>query len=176
MPTDIKMVRDCRAVLLMIHELHLRGYQRLRAIPAMSPSGGHWRCWVAPVALVSPDHGARIAYDEWENPRIARYTSGMGHRYFDWTDVTSATTPSGLARRFVERFPQIVAAGQGSDWLYVGWYVEMLHLTYPDQFPYAMADYSVPDDYIPTTSPGDSDTDIRIPLPPPGEGSPQRSI
>jgi len=90
------------------------------------------------------------------------------------TDITAATTPSGLARRFAEHFPRIVASGKGSDWLYVGWYVEMLHLTYPDQRPYALADYEVPDEYIPTTTSGGRELDVRIRLPPPGEDRPTK--
>ena len=39
---------------------------------------------------------------------------------------------------FVERFPSVVEAGRGSDWPYAGWYMEMLRLTHPDQFPYAV--------------------------------------
>jgi hypothetical protein len=41
-----------RAVLLLVLELHLRGYQRLPALPGLSPSGGYWRCSIAPVRLV----------------------------------------------------------------------------------------------------------------------------
>ena len=33
------IVRRCQRVLAMVHELHKRGYQRLRIMPGMSPSG-----------------------------------------------------------------------------------------------------------------------------------------
>jgi hypothetical protein len=111
-------------------------------------------------------------WNEWDNPLIARYTSGDEGSYFGWTDAAH-TTPSGLARRFVERFPEIVAAGNGSDWLYAGWYVEMLHLTYPDALPFAIADWEMPDGYIPTTSPVPNQPEVQIPFPPPGEAAPQ---
>ena len=65
----------------------------------------------------------------WGSPLVAHYTSAAGAEFFDWTDA-ALDSPSGLARKFIGRFAQIVEAGRGSDWLYAGWYVEMLHLTY----------------------------------------------
>src|SRR5438445_11614927 len=38
----------CRLLLLMVAELHRRGYQQLRIAPYMSPSGMHWRCRFVP--------------------------------------------------------------------------------------------------------------------------------
>jgi hypothetical protein len=43
----------------------------------------------------------------------------------------------------------------------------MLHLTYPNQFPYAMADWDIPEDYLDTVSPVAGDA-VKVPLPPPG--------
>jgi len=156
-----------RKVLQLVAELHLRGCQRLRACVAMSPSGTSWRCSIAPVTLVSAAHGAVLAPDAFGSPLVAHYTSAAGTEYFDWTDAAH-DTPSGLARKFVSRFPDIVAAGRGSDWAYAGWYVEMLHLTYPNRFPYAVADWPSPDDYLPTIVVGDGEP-VHVPLPPPGQ-------
>jgi hypothetical protein len=133
-----------RKVLVMVLELHMRGFQQLRIEPAISPSGTHWRCAVAPARLFSERHGARLAEEGWESSLVARYTTGQGERFFDWRDVRPTTTPSGLANRFVARFHEIAEAGRGSDWAYTGWYVEMLHLTYPDLLPYALADWGCP--------------------------------
>ena len=154
------IIMQCRAVLLLVHELHLRGFQRLRAIPAMAPSGKYWWCAIAPVSLVSVSHGARLVDGASNDPRIARYSSRDQNRYFQWADISPHTTPSGLARRFVQRFPDIVEEGRGSDWPYAGWYVEMLHLTYPDQFPYAMANVGVPDTHLPIASAWTAPTEV----------------
>ena len=62
-------------------------------------------------------------------------------------------------------FRRFVAAGRGSDWLYAGWYLEMLHLTYPYGFPIAYADWDLPTDYILGAT-----GDVHIPMPPPGLG------
>ena len=100
----------------------------------------------------------------------AHYTSGQGEHYFGWEDAGQATA-SGLAKRFVERFPAIADAGHGRDWMYSGWYVEMLHLTYPNAFPYAYADWDTPDEYLPTIAVG-MDRSVKVPLPPAGEALP----
>jgi len=163
------LARQCRAVLALVLELHLRGYQRLRALPGMAPSGMYWRCAIAPATLVTVAHGARLVDGEWDNPLVAHYGSGNGRQYFGWTDAQHST-PSGLARRFIDRFPDTVEAGRGSDWTYSGWYVDMLHLTYPNRFPYAYSDWGDPDDHLPTIALGEHEGDVRVPLPPPGEG------
>jgi len=104
--------------------------------------------------------------DSYNSPLIARYTSAAETEYFGWADATH-DTPSGLANKFIQRFPQIAETGRGSDWLYAGWYVEMLHLTYPNHFPYAIADWETLADYLPTFSVGGSG-EVRVPSPPPG--------
>ena len=148
-----------RKVLLMVSELHVRGYQRLRIAPGMSPSGCHWRCSITPASNISSEHGARLV--SWDT-LAAHYSSSSGSEYFEWTDA-SRLTPSRLAVRFIERFPDIAAAGRGSDWPYAGWYVEMLGITYPDTFPIAYADWDLPPDYLATTG---RRPDVRVPLPP----------
>ena len=72
---------------------------------------------------------------DWRE-RDAHYTSADERCFFGWDDVAHFT-PSQLADAFVERLPDLAKEGRGSDWLYAGWYVEMLHLTYPDVLPVA---------------------------------------
>ncbi len=155
--------RVCRKILRMVTELHVRGFQRLRIAPGMSPSGCHWRCSVTPATNISSHHGARIV--SWDTLAV-HYSSSQERHYFGWDDAARAT-PSQMADLFIRRFPEIAEAGRGSDWLYSGWYLEMLYLTYPDSFPIAYADWDVPVDYLMTVG---GQSDVRIPLPPPGQG------
>jgi hypothetical protein len=100
---------------------------------------------------------------------VATYTSGMEHRYFDWG--TAGLTPSQLADRFLERFAEVAALGRGRDWLYAGWFVEMLSLTHPAHVPIAYAEYlehGPESRWMSTTSP-ESDRVIVVSMPPPGE-------
>jgi hypothetical protein len=155
--------RAYRKVLRLVQELHLRGYQRLRIVPYMAPSGAYWRCTITPASNILRTHGALLVSDD--DRLVARYSSGAEREYFGWSDVAHAR-PSDLASVFTKRMPALVEAGRGSDWVYVGWYVEMLNLTFPDSLPVAFADYSAPTHYLTTVGPGPT---RRIPLPPPGE-------
>lgn len=121
----------------MVAELHVRGYQRLRIAPGMSPSGTSWRCAITPASNILRSHGARLGRLEGVT---AHYTSGNGRQYFGWNDAEHAL-PDRLAELFVVRFPEIAAAAYGEDWLYAGWYQHMMHATYPNAFPIAYADY-----------------------------------
>lgn len=93
------------------------------------------------------------------------HSTGQGAAVFCWEDARK-DAPRVLARKFIERFPTIAAAGKGSDKPYADWYQLMLELTAPDGTFYAEADLPVPDDHLPTLG---QTTGIAIPLPPPGE-------
>lgn len=152
-----------RKVLMMVSDLHRRGYQRLRIAPGLSPGGEHWRCSITPITNISNKHGARLV--DWEH-LSAHYTSGAGAKYFDWSYAANLD-PAKLALRFIEEFPLIVEAGRGSDWGYAGWYQEMLGLTHPDYLPIAYRDEGCPKDRL--LAIGNKGEIIDIPLPPPGD-------
>lgn len=108
---------------------------------------------------------------DWQGP-VVSYSSGMENRYFDWADAPGKT-PSQLADLFLARFPEVVGSGRGRDWMYAGWFVEMLSLTYPDHVPIVYAEYlehGPESKWMPTTSP-ESERKISIPMPPPGEAA-----
>jgi hypothetical protein len=156
-------IRRSQRVLLMVHELHKRGYQRLRIMPGMSPSGAYWRCNVTPVSNILRSHGAMSRDFERLS---ANYTSGMEDAYFGWEDARGVAARA-LADKFLSRFPEIAGAGSGRDWEYVGWYVEMLGVAERGHLPISYADwYDTPDPrWLPTIAGFDSG----LPMPPPGE-------
>jgi hypothetical protein len=148
----------------MVQELHARGYQRLRIAPGMSPSGAYWRCSVVPVANILQTNGAMLK--DW-NGLAAHYSMGQEQEYFGWADAADANAVR-LADLFIERFPDIAAAGFGADWTYGGWYQDMMRLTAPDVLPVAYADHF--DDDIDGLSciGGERAKGLVIPRPPPG--------
>lgn len=153
-------IRSARKLLRMISDLHVRGYQRLRAVPYLG-GPGYWRCLIVPAHLTAAEHGARLV--TWDGSDAwAPYTSANGPEYWGWRD-TGHCTPGQLADVFLERWPALARLGYGPDWLYAGWFQHMLHLTYPDQLPLAFGDYIDANDVLVTTS-----SSVRIPLPPPG--------
>ena len=158
-----------RNVLLLVEELHTRGYERLRISPGMSPSGAYWRCSITHIGNISRHNGAMIASFDAD---AAFYTTGQEAAYFGWEDAAQDTV-SQLADKFIERFPEICAKGKGSDTNYATWYRDMLSLTEPNGFPVAYADYDLPEDCLPLVFYDrphvDEKRDVCIPLPPPGE-------
>lgn len=134
-----------RNVLYLVHELHNQGYQRLRIAPGMSASGIYWRCTITHAGNISRGHGAML--DE-QDGLVARYTTGMENRYFDWTDAEEDNA-SELAQKFLERFPELCQKSLGKDEQYVRWYQTMLEFAERNQFPVAYADwYDAPPNYL----------------------------
>lgn len=156
------ILRRCQRVLLMVHELHKRGYQRLRIMPGLSASGGAWRVCVTPISNILRTHGAMAAdYGRMS----AHYTSADENRFFGWDDARGDTARA-LADKFERRFPEVLAAAEGSDWDYAGWYVEMLGVAESGALPISYADWYEP------PAPGrlkTTDAARDLPLPPPGE-------
>ena len=155
-------------ILAMVHELHKAGYQRLRICPGMSASGGCWRCAITPVTNIFENHGALLK--ETNDLIVAAYTSGSSNAYFGWKDATKDNARR-LAAKFIERFPKIARAGEGEDWAYAGWFVQMLGFAENGDFPMAYADFSAngkdPDPgFLPSTRHW---FDSRMPMPPAGQ-------
>ena len=129
--------RDAVRLLLMIGELHKLGYQRLRIIPGMSPSGMDWRCAITASSNVTGPHGLE------EGPAdrlVARYSTGAGGKYFGRRDAERADPP-GLARLFVVKFPEIAREAASDDWPYAGWFVNVLGLAESGFLPIAYSDF-----------------------------------
>lgn len=121
-PPDNALYRRCVRVLSMVHELHKAGYQRLRILPMLSPSGGCWRGVITFADNVAQD-GFSILREE--DDLVARYTSGQDAEYFGWKDATHASARE-LSALFLERFPEISLMGEGLDWAYAGWLTDVL--------------------------------------------------
>lgn len=136
-PADADKRRALR-LLGMVHELHKIGYQLLRIVPGMAPSGCYWRCHITSADNV---RGNGWEPKDWEEG-IALYTSGDEDKYFGWKDAPGKNARL-LASLFIERFPAIAAKGSGWDWAYAGWYVTMLGAAEAGEFPVYFADYPV---------------------------------
>jgi hypothetical protein len=158
-------IRRAQRVLLMVHELHKLGCQRLRIVPGMAPSGCYWRCAVTHIGNILTTHGAKLK--DWDD--AALYTSGQDNTYFGWED-TRYDTSRQLAAKFIDRFPEITRKGQGEDWPYAGWYVQMLGIAERGEFPVAYGDWDGEPNprWLPTTKGFDSG----LPMPPGGEAEP----
>jgi hypothetical protein len=174
-------VRRAVRVLAMVADLHKRGYQRLRVMPFMSPSGAYWRCWIGPAKFFYRNHGAilrgDLSLDDEVQARatIAGYTSGQENEYFGWKDAQMNDARS-LADKFLNRFHVVADSGHGWDYPYAGWYQRLLGLAEAGWLPIVLSDYNeVSYERIPLEYVGlkerrvDQEKTPRLPLPPPGE-------
>jgi hypothetical protein len=109
------------------------------------------------------DHGAIIRNDLYDSSLVALYSSGSGSEYFGIEGEN--LSPRALGKEFVKKFPEIAEKSLDSDWGYAGWFQEMLRLTRPRLFPYAMADWDLPGDCLPTRALG-VQQQVPVPLPP----------
>jgi hypothetical protein len=113
------------------------GFQKLRILPYMAPSGMHWRCSLIPADLINDWNGqwSQIPSDL----EYASYSSGSGNEYFGWKDAKSDNAHE-LASKFVLRFPELSRAAFGRDWNYSGWYTELMGIVERGCIPYAFSD------------------------------------
>jgi hypothetical protein len=174
-------IRRAVRVLSMVGELHKLGYQRLRVMPYMAPSGLAWRCTIAVTDLFYRNHGAIlkefVAFDDGNQASadIARYTSGQDNHYFCWADAKQDNARS-LADKFVRRFHKLSDQGKGFDYAYAGWYLRLLGTAEGGWLPIVLADYApVEYDRIPLSDFRPEKRELEalekpmLPLPPPGE-------
>ena len=149
-----------RRILVMVHELHRRGYERLRVAPSLFASG-RWMCGITPVTNISSINGEV----ECDPGLVVYYTNCQGVQCFEWTDAAD-DTPEQLATKFIDHFPELSQQGRGRDEAYALWYSEMLKATEPTGLIFAEDRWVMPDDEI---VPIGVSEDVIIPPPPPGE-------
>ena len=136
-PPEAPALRDSARVIAMVHELHKAGYQRIRILPTMAPTGLHWRCTVTSADNLGPDG---LSVRAGADGLIARYTSGNGNHYFDWPGADRMNARQ-LAARFLTAFPVIAERGAGRDWAYAGWLTDVLGRAEHGDFLVFAADY-----------------------------------
>jgi len=171
----------------MLSELHIAGFQRLRAMPYLAGTGA-WRCEIAPASVFHRNHGGLLwnpAFYHSGNdvaPRelmdvSAKYTSAsaLDGSYFDWDDASKDDART-LAAKFVNRFASLCRLGEGWDHEYAGWFLRAVGLA---ERGWMMSMF---DEYSPPSLAGVGLLDVRpevwkqgeterplLPLPPPGE-------
>lgn len=124
----------------MLCELHRLGYQRLRVMPYFHPLA--YRVAIGPASLFSPRNGAYS--DQLGSEAFAVYSSASQSSYFGWEDAHNDTARH-LADKFIHRFGDVCAAGQGRDWAYAGWLSELMGMMEREgALPFVMEEYFEP--------------------------------
>lgn len=110
---------NMQKLLFMVRELHKLGFEKLRIVPSISPSGLYWRC-----EFVS---GAdRIAVSNWIDQ-----LSGSDKQEIKFT-------PQELADLFSNKNFDFLEKCKGANKQYVEWYAEMLQTLNQGELPYAL--------------------------------------
>jgi O-acetyl-ADP-ribose deacetylase (regulator of RNase III) len=113
-----------------VRVLHERGYQAVRALPYMSPSGLHWRVEISDTPFFT-DASAR---------RSVGYSTAGGLE-FAGSEVTATTSPETLADLILRALPGLAPA---EDSRYAAWYAELIDVVKEhDELPVAFSDSDV---------------------------------
>ncbi|QDH26072.1 hypothetical protein D5366_11705 (plasmid) [Neokomagataea tanensis] len=148
------IIRRSIRVLRMVSELHIAGYQLLRVMPYLSSSGAYWRLEIGPSVMFYQAHGAIICTtssqivteeERPDFPKTETYSSASAEsgQYFEWKDAAKDDARA-LAKKFIERFPELVQSGYGWDYAYAGWYQRLLGLAEEGWLPCAFGPYLDP--------------------------------
>ena len=110
-----------------VRVLHDRGYQTVRALPYMSPSGVYWRVEISDTPFFT-DASAR---------RSVGYSTGGGME-FAGNEVTATTSPETFADLILHALPGLEPA---EDARYRDWYAELIDaVRQHDELPVAFSD------------------------------------
>lgn len=158
--------RRCLNVLLMVAELHRRGFERLRIVPGMSPSGSAWRVTLFPASKVLRSHGAMVDDWSWGDPDPF-FTSAEAVGYFGWKDAEQDSAES-LADKFLTRFSNVAEQCLGADQEYARWFQLVIERARFGALPIAYFErYGEKEE--PNTLPTTAGPECVLPMPPPGE-------
>lgn len=124
---------NCSAyeIIMIIHELHQRGFEQLRLYSGMSPSGCCWRWYIYPKVLMKDN----------------LFERQVGWIPFDWpSGSTGETFPEEGRKRitaddFVKEFESYVSLAKGEDKEYVKWFETIVKHAKNNDFPIAFSEY-----------------------------------
>lgn len=140
-PSGCPELRRYARVLSMVGELHKAGYQHIRVIPSVAPNGSFWRADITYAANL--DHEGLTPGDG----KVVRYSTGDGSQFFGWQDAASMNARQ-LADRFLTEFPEIAANGEGRDWAYTGWLMEVIAQAEQGEPVILLADWELAPEYL----------------------------
>jgi hypothetical protein len=122
-------------LLYIARELHTRGYEKLRVIPSISPTGLSWRC-----SFISDNNSKR-------RPVVS---SGWIQGILNPEERNDYSIEQ-LTDMFEKEHVDFLKLCKGDNKEYVEWYNDMLHKLKEGELPYAFSDYFGPTDYWETS-------------------------
>ena len=128
-----RMVINCSAyeIIMIVHELHQRGYEQLRLYAGMSPNGRNWRWYIYPKVLMRDNkfehRDGRIPFD---------CPSGTAGNAFpeEGREVITADD-------FVKKYERYVSLAKREDKEYVKWFETIVKHAQNKDLPIAFSYY-----------------------------------
>ena len=123
--------RRATRLLLMISELHKRGFQGLRIVPLMNEDPFDWICHVVQDVAMDPGHGS---YGHIEMGGSILYSGDTR----DFWSGDPGLTARELADEFERAsFSEWIQQARVDDFAYAGWFLKMLGMAERGYFPAA---------------------------------------
>jgi hypothetical protein len=126
---------NMQKLLHIVKELHIRGFEKLRIIPSLSPSGLSWRCSF----LADTDSERKTIITSGWIQDIVNIEQKIDYSIVELTDM------------FIEDHVDFLNLCKGKNMEYVEWYIVMLNNLKQGELPYAFSDYFGPTDYWETS-------------------------
>jgi hypothetical protein len=123
-------------ILYVAGNLHKKGYQNLRIVPSLSPSGLSWRC-----SFVTIKEG-RI---------VNVYASTWLQGFEKINEKEIELTIEELTNLFIEKENDFLQNCKGKNEEYVKWFERVLQNLKEEELPYAYADYFLPTSFWKTS-------------------------
>ena len=119
-------------IIMMLHELHNRGYEQLRLLPGLSPSGCAWRWFIYPKVLM----GNSSSFEQYGD--CTPFKSIRGSTCSKKVGCNIIT----IANTFEYQHSDIISLSKCQDSSYVEWFDTIIQHADHDIFPIAFCDYS----------------------------------
>jgi|GEM_PF-4065802 len=107
-----------RKVMLTVRELHCLGFERLRLISEMDPSGNFWRWAIIPAECVSRENGARAMGSVTGYPHGSVCEGQLAIGIGDQPD----DAPEAIAQLLIRKYPDVEKEAKGPDPEYMRWF------------------------------------------------------
>lgn len=133
-------LRDCSAyeIVMLVHELHKRGYEQLRFYAVLSPSGGGWRWFIYPKVLMSGDNRCEH-HSDWIPFECLR-----GSTEHDRPEGRCSINVEKVLREHTGFFEK----AKGEDKAYVEWFKLIVDHAKRNDFPIAYCEYYSHDEWV----------------------------
>lgn len=147
--------------------LHGKGYERLRVMASVAPSGMSYRICIS--SKTHFDNKTGFVICKWDNDEVYRYSNGQEFMFFNdhaWLEDASIEE---IADKLLSKYPKLEKEGNGKDEEYAAWFLKLLEKVKEGKYPYAFEDYGYDifeegkirflnsDDSIEYAPPGDCD-------------------